>query len=75
MFIVMSSEVFIQFANRLRSIRESLNITQEELAYMCNIDRTSIGRFENCKRKPNLETLDKIAKGLNIKLCELLNFD
>lgn len=73
--IIMSNDVFIKFANKLKCIREKLNLTQEELAFMCNIDRTSIGRIENCKRKPNLETIDKIAKGLNMKLCELLDFN
>lgn len=71
----MSSEVSIQFSKKLKSIRDKNNLTQEQLAFLCNLDRTSIGRFENCKRKPNLETLDKIAKGLNIKLHELVNFD
>ncbi len=48
---------------------------QEELALLCDIDRTYIGRIERLERKPNIVVLDKIAKGLNIKLKELLDFE
>ena len=70
----MSSVIRIKFANRLKEIRKARSLSQEDLALLCGIDRTYIGRIENLKRNPSLEILDKIATGLNIELSELLKF-
>lgn len=71
----MSSDIMIQFANRLKNLRQERNLSQEDLALLCNIDRTYIGRIERLERKPTIVVLDKIAKGLNIKLKDLLDFE
>ena len=62
------------FANKLIKIRAERKLTQEDLALLCGIDRTHIGRMERCERTPGLEVLDKIALGLKISLSELLDF-
>lgn len=62
------------FAERLIKLRQERNLTQEELALLCGIDRTHIGRMERLERTPGLEVLDKIAIGLKISLKELLDF-
>ena len=70
----MSSNVREKFANKLKFLREERNLTQEDLAVLCNVDRTYIGRIEQLKRNPSLVILQKIADGLNIELHELLKF-
>ncbi len=70
----MSSLILEKFANRLKQIRKVRSLSQEELALMCGIDRTYIGRIENLKRNPSLEILDKIASGLGMDLSDLLKF-
>lgn len=62
-----------KFANRLVQIREQRNLSQEALALLCGLDRSYIGRLERLERKPSLETVDKIAKGLEITILELLD--
>lgn len=62
------------FADKLAQLRKERNLTQEELALLCGIDRTHIGRIERLERTPGLEILDKIAAGLKIPLGELLDF-
>ncbi len=71
----MVSDVQEKFAKKLNSIRESRGLSQEELAFMCGIDRTYIGRIERLERNPSLVVLQKIADGLGISLIELLTFD
>ncbi len=71
----MVSDVREKFAKKLNSIRESRGLSQEELAFMCGIDRTYIGRIERLERNPSLVVLQKIADGLGISLIELLTFD
>lgn len=70
----MSSEVNIKFAKRLKALRLERSFSQEELASLCGIDRTYIGRLERLERNPSLEILQKIADGLGIELTELLKF-
>lgn len=71
----MSSNIQEKFAKKLNLIRENKGLSQEELAFLCGIDRTYIGRIERCERTPSLVVLQKIADGLNMTLPELLTFD
>lgn len=71
----MSSDVQKKFARKLYLIRESRGLSQEELAFMCGVDRTYIGRIERLERNPSLVILQKIADGLGMPLIELLTFD
>ena len=71
----MSSKILIKFAEKLKKLRKERGLSQEALALLCDIYRTYIGRIENMKRNPSLEILNKIAKGLGIKLIELLDFE
>ena len=70
----MSSKIREKFSKRLIQIRKERNLTQEDLALLCNVDRTYIGRLERLERNPSLEILYKIARGLKMTLSELLNF-
>lgn len=70
----MSRDVQKLFALRLKAIREERKLSQLELALLCDLDRTYIGRIETLQRNPSLVVLEKIANGLEIELHELLNF-
>jgi DNA-binding XRE family transcriptional regulator len=45
--------------------RSEKNMTQRELAAKTGIRQSNISRIENGKCSPNLETLIKLARGLN----------
>lgn len=55
-----------QFAENLRSHRERLNLSQEELADICDLHRTEISLLERCKRSPRLETIVVLARALGL---------
>lgn len=61
-----------KLANNLKRIRKERNLSQEDLALLCSIDRTYIGRIERLERTPSIEIVDKIAQGLNVDINELL---
>ncbi len=71
----MSNNIQIIFAKKLQQLRKDKGLSQEDLALLCGIDRTYIGRIERLERKPTIVILDKIANGLGIKLKDLLDFD
>ena len=53
------------FANKLRDLREAKNLTQEELANMCDVSLKTISRYESGQSKPRYrKTYDALAKAL-----------
>ena len=70
----MSSNISIQFAQRIKQLRLAQGLSQEELAFKCGLDRTYIGRLENLKRNPTLPVIAKIAAAFNMEAWELLKF-
>jgi len=59
-------------ANRIKELRDQKGISQEELAHRAGLSRTGMGFVETGKRWPRLDTLMKVAQGLNITVDELL---
>lgn len=59
-------------ADNVRRIRKSNGISQQELAELTDLHRTSVVRFENYKRSISLDTLIALARGLDIDPRDLL---
>lgn len=60
---------------RIKFLRLSLGLSQEEFAFKCCLDRTYITSLERGKRNISLENLEKIAMALNVSLSEFFDFD
>lgn len=56
----------------LREIRLRAGLSQEQLADKAGLDRTYIGRIETGKQSPTVETLEKLACALGLRLSEVL---
>lgn len=59
---------------RIKQLREDKNITQTELAYRCEIERSNMNRIEAGNTNPSSFLVYTIAKKLEIELPELYNF-
>ncbi len=57
---------------RIRSKRESLGMTQQELAEMVNVTRNTISRYENGETEVGVITLNNIADALSVTVLWLL---
>ena len=49
----------------LKYYRQKYNLSQEKFAEKVGSNLVYINELENCKRKPTIEMLDKIADGMN----------
>lgn len=59
--------------NNIKRIRKESNLTMETLAKKIGLaNRSSISHIENGSRSLTLDTLEKVAKGLNVSIVELL---
>lgn len=61
------------FAAEVRHSRSVLGLSQEELADRANLHRNYIGMIERLERAPTLLAMDGIARGLKLKLSELIS--
>ena len=57
---------------RLRTLRDSAGLTQEELARAANIGRVTLVRLENGEQTPRVMTLVAIAEALGKRVSDLL---
>ena len=54
--------------NKIRVIRQNKGLSQKELANLIGMKQSAIARMESMMSVPNLHTLVKISRALNIKI-------
>lgn len=62
----------MNFANNLKSLRETNNVTQEQLAEYLKVSRPTIAGYETKSRQPDYERLEKIAEFFNVSIDYLI---
>jgi len=60
-------------AYRIRKIRESKKLTQEDAAFNCGISASAYGQIERNAHKSNFETLLKIANAFEVSISFLVD--
>ena len=64
--------ISIKFGERVRELRVSKNLSQEQLADLANVHRTYIGMIERAEKNITLVNMQKIANALEVKIEDLL---
>ena len=64
-----------EFGNKLRELRKSKGLSQDNLANKLNISRTTIGRFESGEMIPNAQIIKELCKILGVYSTELFEMD
>jgi transcriptional regulator with XRE-family HTH domain len=67
-----AKKVAIAFGEILRDCRDKAGVSQEELASRADVDRTYVSLLERGLRQPTLDTLFRLAAGLNIAPATLV---
>ena len=71
----MKTEANIQFGQQVAKIRKSRGLSQAQLAYKCGFDRTYVGTIERGEKSATINSIVKIARGLEITLKDLFNYE
>lgn len=66
-------EFQIALGKRIRQLREDKNLSQAELAALCNFEKSNMNRIESGKTCPSSFTLYKISIALEVKLSSITN--
>ena len=62
-----------RFGERVRELRRSRGLSQEELAFKAGVHRTYLGSIERGERNPSLRNIAAIAEALDVTLSDLFN--
>ena len=63
-------EVKEKIGNRIRDLRQEKGISQKDLAYDADLDRSYIASVENGQRNISIVNIEKIANALKVSLKE-----
>ena len=68
-------EVKSKIGNRIKELREQKNMSQKDLSYSADLDRSYIASVENGKRNISIVNIEKIAIALEVSVKEFFNND
>jgi DNA-binding XRE family transcriptional regulator len=66
------SNISIRFGEKVREIRISKGLSQEQLAHIADVHRTYIGMIERAEKNITLVNVEKIANALEVSIIDLL---
>lgn len=64
-----------KIGTRIRILREAKNMTQQDLADLCNFDKADMSKIESGKANPTIKTLLKISQALEVKFSDLFQIE
>ena len=64
----------MEFNEKLKELRKSKGLTQEELAEALFVSRTAISKWESGKGYPSIDSLKDISKYFSVTIDDLLSF-
>ena len=71
-YMAWSSAVRSAFGSRMSALRRQLRVSQEELGLRCGLDPSFVGQVERGERNLSLESIYRIAHGLETLPANLL---
>ena len=72
--MIMDKALLQKLANRIKELRKLHKYTQDDLADLAQISRSTLGNIETAQNDVTFSKLNKIAKAFNLTLAEFLNF-
>ena len=67
----MDNSLPVEIGQRLRTYRQRMNLTQEELAERADLHYTYIGQVERGEKNLTITSLEKITRSLKISFSDL----
>lgn len=65
--------ILLMFGKNVQKIRKNRHLSQEQLAELAGVHRTYIGMIERAEKNITLCNIERIAKGLNVPIIDLLS--
>jgi transcriptional regulator with XRE-family HTH domain len=66
-------EIKIKLGLRIKAIREAKSLSQKDLAYSADLDRSYIASVESGQRNVSIVNIEKIASALGVSVKEFFH--
>jgi transcriptional regulator with XRE-family HTH domain len=66
-------EIKTKLGLRIKAIREATSLSQKDLAYSADLDRSYIASVESGQRNVSIVNIEKIASALGVSVKEFFN--
>ena len=66
-------ELYIAIGKKIKSIREEKGLTQQNLADLCEFEKSNLSRIEAGKTNITIKNLYKISKALGVQIKSLVD--
>ncbi|MFN8308725.1 MAG: helix-turn-helix transcriptional regulator [Chitinophagales bacterium] len=63
-------DIKLKIGQRIKDLREKAEMSQKDLAYASDLDRSYIASIENGQRNVSIVNIEKIAVALNVNVKE-----
>jgi transcriptional regulator with XRE-family HTH domain len=68
-------EIRKRVGEQIRKIREDKHISQQEIAVLCDFEKSSMARIEAGRTNPTVTTLFKISTALGVTMKDLVDIN
>lgn len=68
---IRDEKMMLKFGQRVKQLRKERNMSQDDLAYACDVEKTQIYRIEGGKINTTLSTLVALANAFELSLKDL----
>ena len=68
-------DLLVDIGIRIRRIRLSRDLTQSQLASICNFEKSTVSKIEGGQVNISYLTLYRLSQGLNVSICKLVTLD
>lgn len=66
-------DIKIKIGQRIKEFRDAANMSQKDLSYAADLDRSYIASVENGNRNVSIVNIEKIANALGVSLSTFFN--
>jgi transcriptional regulator with XRE-family HTH domain len=67
-------DTYLNLGEKLKKLRKERNMKQEELAFILNVDRTTVSNWERGEKQPGIDILIKLRSIYSVTLDEIVGF-
>lgn len=67
-------KILVKLGSKIAKCRKVKDLSQEELGFLIKSARNYIGCIERGEKSPSINTLQKIAKALGVKVKDFIEF-
>ena len=66
---------YLRIGDKIKELRELKNLSQQDLAALCNFEKSNMSRIEAGRTNLTIKTLFKISNALKVPLKDLVSID